>query len=128
MPFPDKAMPKTSVRQFIEFAVNIPEHDPQPGHAEFSISHTYASSALPDAYLPTASKTSFRLVSLPLLSLPGIMGPPEHKIAGRLILAAAISMPGTILSQFGIRAMASNPCAITIVSTVSATSSREAKE
>ncbi len=33
VPLPGNPMPSTSVRQFMEFAVNIPEHDPQPGHA-----------------------------------------------------------------------------------------------
>ena len=38
VPFPGRPRPKTSVKQFIEFAVNIPEQAPQPGQATCSIS------------------------------------------------------------------------------------------
>jgi hypothetical protein len=37
VPFPGSASPSASVRQFIELAVNMPEHDPQVGHAERSM-------------------------------------------------------------------------------------------
>ena len=36
VPLPRSAMPIASVRQFIELAVYIPEHDPQLGHAFYS--------------------------------------------------------------------------------------------
>ena len=36
VPFPRKDMPIASVRQFMELAVYIPEHDPHDGHA-FSV-------------------------------------------------------------------------------------------
>ena len=49
-------------------------------------------------------------------------------IAGIFNLAAAISIPGTILSQFGISTRASRPCAIVIDSIESAISSRLARE
>ena len=38
VPLPGSAMPITSARQFIELAVNMPEHEPQVGHALHSIS------------------------------------------------------------------------------------------
>ena len=37
-PLPGSARPSASVRQFIELAVNMPEHEPQVGQAECSIS------------------------------------------------------------------------------------------
>ena len=37
-PLPGRARPMASVRQFIELAVNMPEQEPQVGHAERSIS------------------------------------------------------------------------------------------
>jgi hypothetical protein len=33
VPLPGSARPSASVRQFIELAVNMPEQDPQVGHA-----------------------------------------------------------------------------------------------
>ena len=33
VPFPGRASPSASARQFMEFAVNMPEHDPQVGQA-----------------------------------------------------------------------------------------------
>ena len=58
VPFPGRPRPRTSVRQFIEFAVNIPEHAPQPGHARCSISLSCSSVTLPTASPPTASNIS----------------------------------------------------------------------
>ncbi|OPY39575.1 MAG: hypothetical protein A4E40_01079 [Methanoregulaceae archaeon PtaU1.Bin059] len=52
----------------------------------------------PPATLPTPSNTSMSERSFPAL-YPGSMFPPVTTIAGILIRAAAISMPGTILSQ-----------------------------
>ena len=37
VPFPGRAMPSTSHRQFMELAVNMPEQEPQPGQAFCSI-------------------------------------------------------------------------------------------
>ncbi len=59
---------------------------------------------------------------------PGIIGPPEMTIAGRFRRRAAISMPGTILSQFGMNTMPSKPWAMAIDSQLSAISSRDARE
>ena len=38
VPFPRRPMPRASLRQFIELAVNIPEHEPAPGQAHPSSS------------------------------------------------------------------------------------------
>ena len=43
VPLPGRDRPSASVRQFIELAVNMPEHDPQVGQAERSYSATSAS-------------------------------------------------------------------------------------
>ena len=56
------------------------------------------------------------------------MGPPLTKIVGMFRRMAAMSMPGTILSQLGMQTMASKQWAATIVSTQSAMSSRLGSE
>jgi hypothetical protein len=56
------------------------------------------------------------------------MGPPPTMIAGTFRRMAAMSMPGTILSQHGTSTSASNAWAIVIDSTVSAMSSRLGSE
>ena len=126
-PLPGSAMPITSVRQFIEFAVNIPAQEPQPGQALFSSRASSASSILPAAHAPTASNISVRL-SLRSPSAPGSIGPPLTKIEGMLTRQAAISIPGTILSQFGINTAASIGWAVSMTSIESAISSREQRE
>ena len=45
-PLPGCDNPNASVKQFIEFAVNIPEHDPHVGQAERSICSLSASLTL----------------------------------------------------------------------------------
>ncbi len=107
------------------FAVNMPEHEPQPGQAESSKSASSDSANAPAWYFPTASNTELRSMSAPSF-LPVSMGPPETTTLGMLSLAAAISMPGTILSQLVTSTSASRQCASAIVSIESAMSSREA--
>ena len=87
VPFPGSAMPSASHRQFIEFAVNMPEHEPQVGQA-----------------------------------------PPDTNIEGMFTLAAAMSMPGIILSQLPINTAAWNACARMRISALSAIISREGRE
>ena len=100
LPFPGSAIPMASHRQFILFAVYIPEQEPQPGHTFCSYSRSPSSSIMPAFLAPTASNILERLVSTPS-TRPDIIGPPEHTTAGMFILTAAITIPGTILSQFG---------------------------
>src|SRR3546814_4336813 len=57
-PLPGSDNPKASVRQFIELAVNIPEHDPQVGHAARSISVTSSSLYFSSAAATIASTRS----------------------------------------------------------------------
>ena len=54
-PLPGSERPSASVRQFIELAVNMPEHDPQPGQAQRSISAICASLHVSSAPITMAS-------------------------------------------------------------------------
>jgi hypothetical protein len=104
-------------------AVNMPEQAPAPGQAQFSISFQTSSPISPlDAFgmLANIVLTSIGFPS----SLPASIGPPLQTMAGMSSLAAAITMPGTILSQLGTSTRPSNGCARAIISTESATSSR----
>ena len=56
------------------------------------------------------------------------IGPPLITIDGTFILAAAINIPGTILSQFGMKTIPSKLCANPIASHESAISSLVASE
>src|SRR5690554_1870285 len=114
-----------SVRQFMELAVNMPEQEPQVGHALRSYSSTISSEALSSAAITMASTRS-SLFSDNLV-LPASIGPPETKITGMLIRKAACSMPKVILSQLEIQTMASAQWAFTMYSTESAISSREGR-
>ena len=130
VPLPGRPRPITSVRQFMELAVNMPEHDPQVGQAASSMASSSSSAIFPARTAPTASKTdirsTFRVGSKGCR--PASMGPPLMKIAGRSSRAAAMSMPGTILSQLGTITMASKAWAVAMTSTESAISSRLPRE
>ncbi len=128
VPLKGKAKPKTSIRQFIELAVNIPEQEPQEGQARCSSIVNSSSSIFPAENAPTPSKTETKSIASPSGVLPAGIGPPETKIVGILTRIAPIIMPGTILSQFGMQTIASNWWASIIVSTESAISSREGSE
>ena len=67
-------------------------------------------------------------MALPSAVRPVAMGPPETKTAGTSMRAAAISMPGMILSQLGMQTMPSKQWARIMVSTQSAMSSREGRQ
>src|SRR6476660_6401431 len=111
----------------MELAVNMPEHEPQVGQAERSITSTSASLTLLSAAATMASTRSSAR-SLPWrLTLPDSIGPPETNTVGMLIRNAAISMPGVILSQLEMHTMASAQCALTIYSTLSAMISRDGR-
>ena len=128
MPLPGSDRPSASVRQFIELAVNMPEHEPQVGQAERSITATSASETLVSAAATIASIRSTLRVPVESLTLPASIGPPETNTAGMLRRIAAISMPGVILSQFEMHTSASAQWALAIYSTLSAMSSREGSE
>ena len=115
-------------------AVNMPEHDPQVGHAERSI--CASASSLTEASLAAiigSMRSSLRTSGLPSrsrvpTSLPASMGPPDTKMVGTLSRIAAINMPGVILSQLEMHISASAQCALTMYSTLSAISSRLGSE
>ena len=100
VPLPGSAIPTASARQFMLFAVYMPEHDPQPGQTFSSYSRSSASSMMSAFLAPTASNILDKLVSSPF-TRPLIIGPPEQTTAGTFILTAAMIIPGTILSQLG---------------------------
>ena len=107
VPLPLSPMPNASVRQFIELAVYIPEHEPHVGQALHSYSFNSSRDILPAALAPTASNIDERLVLCPP-TCPASIGPPETNTVGTFTLAAAINNPGTFLSQLGIITKASN--------------------
>ena len=113
-----------SARQFIELAVNIPEHEPHPGQAHPSNSCTSASDTLASALMTIVS---IRSTPRPR-KLPASIGPPETNIVGMFSRMAAMSIPGVILSQLLMHTKASALCALTMYSTLSAMISREGSE
>src|SRR5450759_2777860 len=124
VPFPGSDIPNASVRQFMELAVNIPEQEPQVGHADLSIS--YRSLSLMESSAPaTIASTRSRYL---FLRRPASIGPPDTNTAGMFILMAAISIPGVILSQLLIHIIASARWALQTYSTLSAISSLEGRE
>ena len=128
VPLPGRPIPTASVRQFIELAVNMPEQEPQLGQALSSMKHSSSFVMVPALIAPTASNIWERLVLLPFGSIPASIGPPDTMTVGTLTLAAAISAPGTVLSQLGISTSPSNWWAMAMVSMLSAMSSRETRE
>lgn len=111
----------------MELAVNMPEQEPQVGHAERSITFTSSSLTLESAAATIASMRSTALVLPASVTLPASIGPPETNTAGMLSRSAAISMPGVILSQLEMQTMPSAQCALTMYSTLSAINSREGR-
>ena len=122
---PGKDKPKASVRQFIEFAVNIPEQDPQVGQALRSYSLTSSSVAVSSTAIIMASTRSSLFTES--LVLPASIGPPDTNTTGILSRNEAINMPGVILSQLEMQIMASAQWALTMYSTLSAIMSREGR-
>src|SRR5207253_3837569 len=80
------------------FAVNIPPHDPAPGHARRSTSRSSAASMRPAEYSPTASNTLTTVRSRPAWC-PGLIVPPYTNTAGMSMRAIAIMAPGMFLSH-----------------------------
>ena len=126
-PLPGKPKPSASTRQFMELAVNIPEHEPQVGHADFSYSAACSSVTLSSAPATMASTRSSLITCPASLVLPASMGPPDTNTVGIFRRSAAINMPGVILSQLEIHTSASAQCALTMYSTESAMISRDGR-
>ncbi len=127
VPLPFNPIPRTSVRQFMELAVYMPEQEPQVGHTFSSNSQSSSIDIVPAATLPTASNMEERLLFSPF-TRPASIGPPEQKIVGILSLAAAIRSPGTFLSQLGTITSPSNPWANAMHSVLSAIKSLVTRE
>ena len=129
-PLPGSDSPSTSVRQFIEFAVNMPEQEPQVGHAFCSMAVRSSSSTFGSTAFTMASTRSSRACAVPPLTnaLPASIAPPETNTVGMFSRSAASSMPGVILSQFEMHTRASAQCAFTMYSTASAMISRLGSE
>src|SRR3974390_1854346 len=103
-------MPSASQRQFIELAVNIPEHDPHVGQALCSSLFKSSGVILPDCSSPTPLNTEMRSdfcvagwggaggsPSAPCCAPPAAIGPPLTKTVGMFRRMDAMSIPGTIL-------------------------------
>ena len=129
-PLPGRDRPSASVRQFMELAVNIPEHDPQVGHAERSMASRPSSSTAELAEAEIAVMRSDPALTTPSTTTenPDSMGPPETNTVGMFSRMAALSMPGVILSQLEMHTRASAVCALTMYSTESAMISRLGSE
>ncbi|CAM3446881.1 hypothetical protein HELA111659_10285 [Helicobacter labetoulli] len=128
VPLPGNATPIASQSVFIEFAVNIPLQLPPLGQAWHSISCNLFSSILPLSKAPTASNAEFKSSIVPSFSCPAFIGPPLTNIVGTFTRNAPISIPGTILSQFGRQIIASKAWAFITDSIQSAISSRLGRE
>ena len=136
VPLPGRARPIASVRQFIEFAVNMPEQEPQVGQADSSISSSCSSDTEGSAEATIESirsslrepEVAARPAPVPAEPVPASIGPPDTNTVGMFSRMVAISMPGVILSQLEMQIMASAQCALTMYSTESAISSRLGSE
>src|SRR5690606_3262459 len=96
VPLPGRDRPSASVRQFMELAVNMPEQEPQVGHALRSYSAACSSLTLGSAAATIASIRSSLISLSDSLVLPASIGPPETKMTGMFRRRAAISIPGVI--------------------------------
>ncbi len=104
---PGRAMPRTSARQHMVLAVPKKEQDPQVGAHKFSRDRNSSSVMRPAVSIPRASCRDVSSVFRPSNSTPPSMGPPVIIMAGMSSRAAAMSIPGTILSQEARRTRAS---------------------
>src|SRR5690554_2194822 len=109
-------MPSASLTQFMLLAVNIPAQEPQDGQALFSISVSSSKVILPAFNAPMPSKTEVKDSFWPFDEQPGSIAPPLINIVGIFTRAAPIIIPGTILSQLGIKTIPSKAWAKAIVS------------
>ena len=92
------AKPIASDTHAIVFAVNCPPQAPADGQATSSSSSSSLSDIFPASCIPTPSKTSKTVTSLPL-NFPGSIDPPYIKTLGTFNLHIAIIRPGKDLSQ-----------------------------
>ena len=118
-----RPIPRTSVREFMLLAVKRPEQEPQPGQ-HLSATHSSCSSSMsPLLKEPTLSMTLLKSRMSPS-RFPVRIGPPDTITEGMFRRAAAIIMPGTILSQLGMRTRPSRAWPFAMASMESQMSSR----
>ena len=129
-PFPGSDRPSASVRQFIELAVNMPEQEPQVGHADRSMAPRLSSSTAELAEAEMAVMRSDPALTTPSTTTekPDSIGPPDTNTVGMFRRIAALSIPGVILSQLEMQTRASAVWALTMYSTESAMISRLGSE
>ena len=125
-------IPIASATDAMVLAVYMPPQAPSPGQMARSMASTSARDILPAAQAPTASKASMivTVFSEPSesLAMPGRIDPAYRNTEARSSRAAAISIPGSDLSQPASRTDPSSRSAIITVSTESAMTSRETSE
>ena len=120
-------MPRASPTAAIVLAVYMPPQAPSPGQIARSMRSTSSRVILPARQAPTASKASMIVTSWPS-TWPGMIDPAYRNTLARSSRAAAISMPGSDLSQPASSTEPSSRSAIITVSTESAITSRETSE
>ena len=129
---PGSDMPSASAALAIVLAVYMPPQAPSPGQIARSIASTSSRLIRPRAQAPTASKASMivtcRSVPSDILAMPGRIDPAYRKTLARSSRAAAISMPGSDLSQPASSTEPSSRSACMTTSTESAMTSRETSE
>ena len=124
---PGSDRPSASVMQAMVLAVYRPWQLPQPGQQASSMRFSSSGVILPACRLPTPSKDVISVMSFPS-SRPGSMGPPVTTMQGMFMRSAAMSMPGTILSQVPSITMPSKRWASVMTSMESAMISRDGSE
>ena len=100
---PGRAKPSTSARMPIVEAVPIVLQAPWPQESACSASRQVASSSRPDRRSSHSRHRSVPVPSLRPRSRAGGRAPAVTTSVGRLVLAAPISAPGTVLSQLASR-------------------------
>jgi hypothetical protein len=106
-PLPGSDRPSASVRQFIELAVNMPEHEPQVGQAERSIDlHVLVGDLVVGGGDHGVDQVERLLLALEH-DLAGFHRPAGDEHHRNVEAQRAISMPGVILSQLEMQTMAS---------------------
>ena len=124
---PGRLIPIASATAAMVLAVNMPPQAPSPGQMARSIRSTSARVIFPARQAPTASKASTIVTSWPSIR-PGMIEPAYRKTLARSSRAAAIIIPGRLLSQPASSTEPSSRSAIITVSTESAITSRLTSE
>ncbi len=129
---PGSDMPSASAALAIVLAVYMPPHAPSPGQIARSMASTSSRGISPREHAPTASNASMivtsRSVPSDIFAMPGRIEPAYRNTLARSRRAAAISMPGSDLSQPASSTEPSSRSACITTSTLSAITSRDTSE